>query len=293
MGFSPKHSSEVPLILNTATGHILPQFYVVFDDDFSTVASIGEDEPPLSFWNEFDIDDFMYKVQLDDTSNTYLQDEWLTPQEREEAERDRVRLAQLRSKVQSTPTSSELRLLSSSSHTSLSALSVANPSRLLIKGEPKYVDAVEFASDLHIESSPSASIPQDLDSTLELTPPQSLRRSPRFTSAPETSVVSEVRRSLRLQNQQTERKFQDEVFDSSLVDPFTSYQEQTLAYHTVLDTDFETGLYNGTDSRAYAASHKLHNPDQPSLHEALHGEDSHHYIEAMKIEIAQLLKQRT
>ena len=73
MGFSPKHSSEVPLILNTATGHILPQFHVVFDDAFSTVASIGEDEPSPSFWNEFEIDDFMYKVPLDGTSNVYLQ----------------------------------------------------------------------------------------------------------------------------------------------------------------------------------------------------------------------------
>ena len=31
----------------------------------------------------------------------------------------------------------------------------------------------------------------------------------------------------------------------------------------------------------------------PSLHDALHGESSHQYIEAMKLEVSQLLKQNT
>ena len=52
-------------------------------------------------------------------------------------------------------------------------------------------------------------------------------------------------------------------------------------------------MYNGSDPRAYAAGNKLHDPDQPSLHEAIHGAESHHYIEAMKLEIMQLLKQKT
>ena len=37
----------------------------------------------------------------------------------------------------------------------------------------------------------------------------------------------------------------------------------------------------------------MHDPDQPSPHEEFHGELSHHYIEAMKLEISQLLKQKT
>ena len=36
VGFSPAHSSGVPLILNLRTGHISPQYYVVFDEKFST-----------------------------------------------------------------------------------------------------------------------------------------------------------------------------------------------------------------------------------------------------------------
>ena len=75
--------------------------------------------------------------------------------------------------------------------------------------------------------------------------------------------------------------FQHEVFNASLQTTSCSYQHQTLAYHAALHTDYDTGLFNGTDARAYAAGHKLYDPDQPSLHEALHGEASHHYIKAM------------
>ena len=49
VGFSPKHSSDVPLVLNLQTGSISPQYHIVFDDTFSTVISIDEDENPPSF----------------------------------------------------------------------------------------------------------------------------------------------------------------------------------------------------------------------------------------------------
>jgi hypothetical protein len=36
-GCSPSHASNVALILNPRTGHVSPQFHVVFDDEFTTV----------------------------------------------------------------------------------------------------------------------------------------------------------------------------------------------------------------------------------------------------------------
>jgi hypothetical protein len=36
VGCSSSHASNVRLILNPRTGHISPQFHVVYDDDFST-----------------------------------------------------------------------------------------------------------------------------------------------------------------------------------------------------------------------------------------------------------------
>jgi hypothetical protein len=37
VGRSPSHASNVALVLNPKTGHVSPQFHVVFDGDFTTV----------------------------------------------------------------------------------------------------------------------------------------------------------------------------------------------------------------------------------------------------------------
>jgi hypothetical protein len=46
VGRSPSHASNVALILNPMTGHISPQFHVVFDDDFTTVPYLRKMEVP-------------------------------------------------------------------------------------------------------------------------------------------------------------------------------------------------------------------------------------------------------
>ena len=46
VGLSTIHSSEVPLVLNLQTGSITTQYHVVFDDRYSTVASLDLDEDP-------------------------------------------------------------------------------------------------------------------------------------------------------------------------------------------------------------------------------------------------------
>ena len=45
IGFSKMHSTQVGLVLNLLTGSISPQFYVVFDDMFSTVMSSTAADP--------------------------------------------------------------------------------------------------------------------------------------------------------------------------------------------------------------------------------------------------------
>jgi hypothetical protein len=37
VGWSPSHAANVSLILNPRTGHISPQFHVVYNNDFTTV----------------------------------------------------------------------------------------------------------------------------------------------------------------------------------------------------------------------------------------------------------------
>ena len=76
------HASSVAMMMNRRTGHISPQFHVVFDDFFSTVRGIDADKDPDldSFdWDSFiqihgtelytDIDDVPPDVTLDDSWN--------------------------------------------------------------------------------------------------------------------------------------------------------------------------------------------------------------------------------
>ena len=47
VGRSPSHASNVGLILNPHTGHVSPQFHVVYDNDFTTVPYLRSvDVPP-------------------------------------------------------------------------------------------------------------------------------------------------------------------------------------------------------------------------------------------------------
>ena len=46
VGRSPAHASKVALILNPRSGHISPQFHVVYDDDFTTVPYLRTGKVP-------------------------------------------------------------------------------------------------------------------------------------------------------------------------------------------------------------------------------------------------------
>ena len=48
METSPLHSSSVPLVLNLSTGAITPQFHVVFDDWFGSIAVSPDDLPDFN-----------------------------------------------------------------------------------------------------------------------------------------------------------------------------------------------------------------------------------------------------
>ena len=58
LGRSPQHAGNVSLILNLRTGHVSPQYHVVFDDDFTTVEAIAQDSEPNN-WQ------FLCKAQLE------------------------------------------------------------------------------------------------------------------------------------------------------------------------------------------------------------------------------------
>ncbi len=85
LGWSPKHASSVPLVLNLTTGNISPQFHVVFDDWFTTVPSIAskDEAEPIDgeIWTNLLLNDRI-QVVFDEDDPVMVDDEWLTEIER-------------------------------------------------------------------------------------------------------------------------------------------------------------------------------------------------------------------
>ena len=70
MGLSPDHASTVPLVLNLDTGVITPQFHVVFNDWFTTVATSVDDLPDFNSaaWSKmFGDSEYQFIRDEDDT----------------------------------------------------------------------------------------------------------------------------------------------------------------------------------------------------------------------------------
>ena len=205
------------------------------------------------------MDEFLCQIPLDKDTNILLDDEWLTPQEREERERQNVRATQIRNRTQPMPPLITNVPITEEPSLSPTVEALVIPSTTITSNQPRFIDTVEFPSDFP----PVDEAPQSLPSHFS---------SPRQSTRSGLGTV-------------TSTKYQDEVFHTDLQLSSQSHQHQILVYHAALDTDYVTGLYNGLDPRACAAGNKLNGPDQPTVHEALHGSESHHYIEAMKLEI--------
>ena len=67
MGLSAKHASTVPLVLNPETGAITPQFHVVFDDWFATIATSADNLPDFNSdeWAKL-FGEFTYQYPFDE-----------------------------------------------------------------------------------------------------------------------------------------------------------------------------------------------------------------------------------
>ena len=83
------------------------------------------------------------------------------------------------------------------------------------------------------------------------------------------------------------------IFLASVLDSSRTYHESALAYLAELTTDFDTGEQHCSDPHAYAAKHKINDPDMPSFTDELSGAHSEEYMVATKKEVKQLIKQKT
>ena len=273
VGLSRVHSSDVPLILNPKTGHISPQYHVVFDDTFSTVSSQSPDDEIPDFWNDVELDEHIYRVPTEHPP-AFLENPWLTPPELEAKQRASVRTDAIRQTYSSTSTP---------------------VSSTLSKHSTQSVDRKDIP-DLHNENS-SAQSPPNRPSSHPISSLDTARRLSLSTSLPppsEPPVSSAPRRSNRTtKGIPPPLLMHEQAFISSVLDITRSPSEANLAYLCDIHTDLNTGDINCFDARAFAAKHKVNDPDMPSYTAAVTGDHAVEYIAAMKKEIRQLIKQKT
>ena len=76
LGHSPCHAGSVSLVLNLKTGMVSPQFHVVYDDEFTTVAYLSSAEPPPN-WVHL----CQHAIEHSTDSQEDLAHAWLHPNE--------------------------------------------------------------------------------------------------------------------------------------------------------------------------------------------------------------------
>ena len=69
---------------------------MVFDDIFSTVMSLPDDQEPPFFWNKIDLEAKNLQIPSDSNAHRTLQYGWLTPEELEVKSREKLKSEYIR-----------------------------------------------------------------------------------------------------------------------------------------------------------------------------------------------------
>jgi len=78
LGLSPNHATSVPLVLNTSTGLVSPQYHLVFDDLFSTTNCLQTDKLPTHWLDLFKNSSENY-LDEDEKQHHKLNHTWIDP----------------------------------------------------------------------------------------------------------------------------------------------------------------------------------------------------------------------
>jgi hypothetical protein len=280
LGLSPKHSSDVPLILNLQTGSISPQYHVVFDDMFSTVVSIGITEDAPTFWQDLLLDS-RQQVPMDDEGpdkQIYLDDDWLTIEEIDSKRRQQSRVNTVRTSYMPKPpivpqwqnvvctpqVSDNMRENNMSSPSSETMEVTSNHTHPAI---PTVISTAP--TGMSDSGTALATLPTPLQ-VPQLTTRTSARANKGTWQTAKYKPETWVAMAYAIPE---ERLFQ---------------QDEHLAYMAALSMDLESGLLDITSPMIYAALKKRKDPDTPDYALAMSGDDKVEYLAAMQKEIAEL-----
>jgi hypothetical protein len=212
---------------------------VVFDDSFSTVASVEKEQDPPDHWEELCLEN-THQIPLEKEDHQYLSDDWLTPEELDLKQRALLRETTIRRVIQ-TPIATQ-----PSTPTSVAT-------------QPSTPRTFSFATAL--TSTPTTVIPAIPPTNIA--PPAATTATP-TPAAPSVASPKPVRRSTRSNfgipaKNYDEMNYIEEVYlnHSSVDERHRGFQELQLCYLAELHTNHNNGISNIIDPRAYAAKAKF------------------------------------
>ena len=85
LGHSPLHLGSVALVLNPSTGHVSPQYHVVFDDNFTTVSNLRSGTVPSNWKMLVEKSSFSSTDEQYSLSDTWLRENTFGPHDPESA----------------------------------------------------------------------------------------------------------------------------------------------------------------------------------------------------------------
>ena len=273
MGMSSDHSSNVGLILNRNTGHITPQFHVVYDDWFETVFASADLEPPE--WEDLVNYSRFRNVLDDDFDSPVLNVDWLSDTDKlarraDEAFRreGRDRLARLRRNPTDAPNPEPNRT------------GIHPPTPANAHDEPPLTETTpqqpQQPQQLPIPAAPVREAPPAITRAGRPT-----RQPGRFANG--ATLATTILGCFATQFGLTTTTAESYAFmsiHSRLMDPNTAF----------LDTIHPWSV---THPMAFALSKGKSDPDNPTLREALMSNYAEEFTEAMATEIAALEKGNT
>lgn len=284
LGFSPRHSTTVGRILNLETGFVSPQYHVVYDDGFTTVAStVPKDLNDAtgftpSQWESLIQDGYERHHCLDDEQPTkpLLADEWLSPHELADRHRLReTRRARIRSLREDQP----------NQHMHRDRPIHAPTHDAVPQDVPTALDPVADNNDV----GPDAEVVQEVDVPAN-GEPEGLRRSQRIRTQPRRyfgpefanyQVGADPRQKIR-SGWLNDSYLQGLSWNDALQD----LRSADLSAYVALDHinfDYDEQTLESMHPMAFSA--RANAEDNPRWHEAMNGPNRAGYWKAMEVEV--------
>ena len=298
LGRSTRHASSAAKVLNLRTGNISTQFHVVFDDWFTTVSSpktLLDVEQPVE-WEELLISS-REKLTDDIDDAPPLSNEWLTEKERKDKERY---LKQRELRRRQVP----------KDHRRIHRPDNVEPEIQTQEDVVPEMDEQEQEQEIVVDQDDNMDDDQEDDIVVEEPPPAALRRSTRDRRRPKRYWNDDIDLTdTRLyggantattdwvnQLRSAEREFgilsEEETFiarltgfmdDSTPASPMLQVHKALIMANTDLDN-----LVMDLHPLAFAS--KANSEDLPNFHQAMNSPDAEGWLQAMDIEIEQLLE---